>query len=107
MQCIQNALYSAKPALGKAWSRLADKRLFFTPSQDRLALARTLGYGTVVSNTEILTYTREDGNVFAATDCEVHGFQGQKLTSRTLLIGDYDIFAPFLDQGDPGVGVGK
>jgi RAD51-like protein 3 len=87
-------LTQTKPALGSIWKSIPKKRIYFTPSHDRLLYMKTLLSNTgKIDNDYVLSIENSKGDAYKVTECVVEQYVKEKILTCKLYIGKYDILA--------------
>lgn len=84
----------SKPALGASWNKYLSKRLYFTPSKDRLnfQIALLSGSPSFDWDSDVLSY-EEGGKVYSVVESLVEcTSRDGNLQSTNLYIGKFQIF---------------
>jgi hypothetical protein len=100
-------LTNTKPGLGYHWSAVLSKRIYFTPSKDRLDAQIALLSGSHHELEDVLTWESLDGKVFPVVDWQgllahlsvLEWIHMGQLRSQQLYIGRYLVFAPNTPNG--------
>lgn len=89
----------SKPALGASWSKFISKRLYFTPSKDRLDLHNALLSGRPLNRDDDVLAYEENGKIYSVVDNLVECVGNSK--SCGLYIGKYRVFSDLKITSSP------